>query len=62
MQCRIRNDLYNARKVNRLERFSRSWSRIRCQWFVYDSGGEGRAPSVTFHPLYAIPHQPEPNE
>jgi hypothetical protein len=62
MQCRIRNDFYNARKVNRLERFSRSWSRIRCQWFVYDSGGEGRAPSITFHPLYAIPHQPEPNE
>jgi hypothetical protein len=62
MQCRIHNDFYNTRKVNRLERFVRPQSSIRCQWSAYDSSGEGRAPSVTFHPLYAIPHRPESNK
>lgn len=36
---RIQVDLYNAKCNNNMDRFKKNWLDIRCQWFVFDSGG-----------------------
>lgn len=45
MQGRIRNDMYNARRRNKLDQFTKRWTRTRCQWFVYEPGSPGQAVS-----------------
>ena len=39
MMRRIRADLYNAKRIKKLDRFTQTWTQIRCQWFVFDAGG-----------------------
>jgi hypothetical protein len=40
MTQRVRIDLNNAKRNNRVDRFRANGLNIRCQWFVFDSGGE----------------------
>ena len=38
MQSRILNDMHSARRRNKLDQFTKVWTRTRCQWFVFEPG------------------------
>jgi hypothetical protein len=55
---RVRVDHINAIRNNRMGRFEANWFSIRCQWFVFESGGDvpGRS-RVVFNPAFAAPRR-----
>ena len=46
---RITHDFNMAKQKEDMNRFTKVWTRVRCQWFIFDSGGDGK---LVFHSRY----------
>jgi exonuclease III len=56
MMQRVLVDLNNAKRNNRIDQFRANWLSIRCQWFVFDSGGEvPERGKVVFNDAFTTP-------